>query len=171
MPSAFGHTWLKWPNDVLLGSTAEDAAKVGGILIESVMDEGGLQSAILGIGVNVNQLAGDLPEVPAAAPPPGSLRLFAGAPLRRDDLLVALCTELSTLLSPAVAATTIYTAWRELLATLGRAVTVTLHGGGAAPMIGRAVDVTPAGEIIVEDDSGTRHTFAAGDVSLRNPDA
>lgn len=171
VPSTFGHTWLKWPNDVLLGSTPEEAAKVAGILIESTWAGGGLQSAILGIGVNANQLAGDLPTVPANTPLPGSLRLFAGAPVRRDDLLVALCTELSTLLSPAMAATTIYTDWREMLATLGRAVTVTRHGGGSAPLAGRAVDVTPAGELVVEDAAGTRHSFAAGDVSLRDPDA
>lgn len=170
-PTAFGHTWLKWPNDILLGRKPEAAAKVAGILIESTLAGPALQSAVLGIGVNVNQLAGDLPTAPANAPQPGSLRIFAGSPVSRGDLLVALCAQLSALLSPAVAAGAIRAEWRELLATLGRPVTVTLHGRGSASITGRAVDVTPAGEIVVEDTAGTRHTFAAGDVSLRDPDA
>jgi biotin-(acetyl-CoA carboxylase) ligase len=47
-------------------------------------------------------------------------------------------------------------------------VTVTRELGRTVERIrGVAVDVTPAGELIVEDEAGARHRFAAGDVTLR----
>jgi BirA family biotin operon repressor/biotin-[acetyl-CoA-carboxylase] ligase len=43
---------LKWPNDLYLGSR-----KTGGILIENVLSGGSLLASVVGIGLNVNQLA------------------------------------------------------------------------------------------------------------------
>ncbi len=41
---------IKWPNDILF-----DRTKVAGILIESTISAGAVQSCVIGIGVNVNQ--------------------------------------------------------------------------------------------------------------------
>ena len=50
---------LKWPNDVLLSTHADDesrtAGKVSGILAEAIVSEAGLEAVIVGIGVNVNR--------------------------------------------------------------------------------------------------------------------
>ena len=50
---------LKWPNDVLLSTDADDesrtAGKVSGILAEAIVSEAGLEAVIVGIGVNVNR--------------------------------------------------------------------------------------------------------------------
>jgi BirA family biotin operon repressor/biotin-[acetyl-CoA-carboxylase] ligase len=73
---------IKHPNDVLV-----DAKKVAGILAES--SEG---RVVLGIGVNVNQTAEELPaetETPAT-----SLRLETGGPVDRARLLAAILLEL-----------------------------------------------------------------------------
>jgi BirA family biotin operon repressor/biotin-[acetyl-CoA-carboxylase] ligase len=43
-------TWVKWPNDIIVGNK-----KIAGILIECSWAESGIQSAIVGMGINVNQ--------------------------------------------------------------------------------------------------------------------
>jgi BirA family biotin operon repressor/biotin-[acetyl-CoA-carboxylase] ligase len=46
------HASIKWPNDILVGN-----AKIAGILIENQIDSKGIRSSIIGIGLNVNQIA------------------------------------------------------------------------------------------------------------------
>jgi BirA family biotin operon repressor/biotin-[acetyl-CoA-carboxylase] ligase len=67
---------LRWPNDLMLANR-----KVAGILVQAV---GG--NAIAGIGVNVNQadFPADVAELAT------SLRLAAGRPLHREEILLAL---------------------------------------------------------------------------------
>jgi BirA family transcriptional regulator, biotin operon repressor / biotin---[acetyl-CoA-carboxylase] ligase len=67
---------LKWPNDLVLGHD-----KLGGILIESKTLGNTISFAILGIGLNINQLKARLP--PGAV----SLRLVSG---RQQDLRLIL---------------------------------------------------------------------------------
>lgn len=69
---------IKFPNDVLLGGR-----KVAGILAES--SDG---RVVLGIGVNANQTAEQLP--PEAQTEPTSLRLELGEPVDRAALLAAI---------------------------------------------------------------------------------
>ena len=73
---------IKHPNDVLV-----DGRKVGGILAES--SEG---RVVLGIGVNVNQTADELPA--ETQTPATSLRLETGTPIDRARLLAAILLEL-----------------------------------------------------------------------------
>jgi BirA family biotin operon repressor/biotin-[acetyl-CoA-carboxylase] ligase len=69
---------IKFPNDVLI-----DGRKVAGILAES--SEG---RVVLGIGVNANQTADQLPV--DAQTEPTSLRLVLGEPVDRAALLAAI---------------------------------------------------------------------------------
>jgi BirA family biotin operon repressor/biotin-[acetyl-CoA-carboxylase] ligase len=73
---------VRFPNDVLL-----DGRKVAGILAEA--SEG---RVVLGIGVNANQLASELPERPAT--PATSLRLATGVAVNRAHVLAAVLAEL-----------------------------------------------------------------------------
>ena len=73
---------LKFPNDVLVGGR-----KVAGILAEA--SEG---RVVLGIGVNVNQTAEQLPA--ETQTPPASLRLEAARELDRARLLAAILEQL-----------------------------------------------------------------------------
>ena len=73
---------LKWPNDLELGGR-----KAAGLLAEAHLEGERLAAVLLGMGVNVGQEAADFPpEVAAAAT---SVRLAAGAPVDRADLLAA----------------------------------------------------------------------------------
>jgi len=48
---------VKWPNDVL----QEDYGKLGGILIENIINQKGIEYSVIGIGLNINQKMRDLP--------------------------------------------------------------------------------------------------------------
>lgn len=70
---------VKWPNDILSGST-----KICGILIENMLSGRNIQSSIVGIGLNVNQMQfGELPNV-------SSLKLILGQTFDLDELLVSI---------------------------------------------------------------------------------
>jgi BirA family transcriptional regulator, biotin operon repressor / biotin---[acetyl-CoA-carboxylase] ligase len=73
---------IKFPNDVLVGGK-----KVAGILAES--SEG---RVVLGVGVNANQTAEELPD--DAQTPPTSLRIELGEPVDRAALLAAILLRL-----------------------------------------------------------------------------
>ena len=77
-----GRATVKQPNDVLLGGK-----KIAGILAESSAGR-----VVLGVGVNVDQEVGDLPERPVF--PAGSLALELGRPVDRIDLLVCILEQL-----------------------------------------------------------------------------
>ena len=77
---------IKWPNDVVVGHR-----KIAGILAESRGGDPIVREVVLGIGLNVNQDAGDFsPEVRAAAT---SVRLETGALHERASLLAAVLEE------------------------------------------------------------------------------
>jgi BirA family biotin operon repressor/biotin-[acetyl-CoA-carboxylase] ligase len=73
---------VKFPNDLLV-----DGRKVAGILAEARDDR-----VVLGIGINANIVADELPE--DVDTPPTSLQLATGAPIDRTVLLVAVLEQL-----------------------------------------------------------------------------
>jgi len=90
-----GRATVKQPNDVLLGGK-----KIAGILAESSAGR-----VVLGVGVNVEQEAGDLPERPVF--PAGSLALELGRPVDRIDLLVCILEQLERHYEPWLAEVTV----------------------------------------------------------------
>ena len=79
-----GGVKVKWPNDVYVGDR-----KVAGILIENSIKGNILTSAIVGIGLNVNQR-----NFPPDIPNPTSLKMELGSPSQLDACLEELCTQL-----------------------------------------------------------------------------
>lgn len=73
---------VKWPNDVLVGGR-----KLGGVLCEAARG-----AVLVGIGLNLNHSAGDLPEV---APPATSLRLECGHEVSRGRVLACVADALA----------------------------------------------------------------------------
>lgn len=71
-----GAVALKWPNDLYVGD-----CKIGGILIENSLDGRSIRRAIVGIGLNVNQV-----EFRSDAPNPVSLAMLTS---RRYDVEAA----------------------------------------------------------------------------------
>lgn len=143
-------TELKWPNDVIV-----DGRKVAGILAQ-VIDG----SVVLGIGLNVNQEAHELPAAEQTRVPPGSLYTVDSRARDRAPLLADLLFSLERQ----------YDTWREHeLASLIPFVQVRdfLRGKRVAVdgEVGEAVGITSRGQLEVRI-SETSHLVESGEVEL-----
>lgn len=149
---------IKWPNDVVAAGR-----KMAGVLVERRL-QGGLDRAVLGIGVNYR---GPLPEVDAGALEPVSLDSLVQGPLPPiEDALGSLLRLLEGWLDrvgaePAV----VWGAWRASLETLGKQVTIRRGDGVVAE--GMAEDLDAQGRLLVRDAAGRLVPVDGGDVSLR----
>lgn len=145
---------LKWPNDVMLpdpGAPTE-LAKFAGILAESDPTAG---AVVIGIGINVSMAAADLP-----APGATSLAL-AGANAPRARIIAAVLDELQQGCNRWAVGEPVMPGYRARCATLGRDVEVLTPTG---PVLGRATDVGPDGELVVVGPAGETRLFV-GDVT------
>ncbi|MET0435189.1 MAG: biotin--[acetyl-CoA-carboxylase] ligase [Cellulomonas sp.] len=163
---------VKWPNDVLL--PAADGVdlpgwgahrKAVGVLAE-VAPAG--DAVVLGIGINVDQTADELP-VPSAT----SLRA-AGAPgVDRTALLLAVVGEVVAVLERwqdrggDVAAAGLDADVAAACLTLGRTVRATLPDG--SELRGTAERIDRDGALVVRDLDGTERVLLAGDVRHVRP--
>jgi BirA family biotin operon repressor/biotin-[acetyl-CoA-carboxylase] ligase len=154
---------IKWPNDVVVPLRAGEAVapdeaadagteerKLAGILTERTGD-----AVVIGIGVNANVSAADLP---AGAT---TIRDLVGAVDRRV-FVQRLLEEFHDLASDPES---ILPAWRQLATTLGRRVRVTTRDG---EVVGTAVDVTRPGALVVDTERG-RTTITTGDCQHLRP--
>ncbi len=155
---------LKWPNDVVLDHDGV-WRKVCGMLLDSTLDAAGrLESAILGVGLNVNIPTEQLPVAPM---PPISLQVAAGRPIARRPLLLALLDRLERGYDAADAGHSPWAEWNARLITTGQTVRVSA-AGSAAVLEGLAEGTDEWGQLLVRDAAGRQHVVAAGDVTLRD---
>ncbi|MFC2060769.1 biotin--[acetyl-CoA-carboxylase] ligase [Chloroflexota bacterium] len=148
---------LKWPNDVLL-----KGRKVCGILIESKVQSGTVDYAVIGIGVNVNLRLDDFPDIQLTAT---SLSHEVGREVSRINIIQSLLVEIERLYSILSAGGSMYEEWRESLVTLGKSVRVK---SGEITYEGIAESVTSDGSLLLRDLYGNLSTIVAGDVTLRD---
>ena len=145
---------LKWPNDLLLGP---QGAKAAGILAEA-----GPDFVVVGIGLNVDHRADELPSAQAS-----SLRLsFPSSVVTREAVLGQVLDSFGGWYrrwcdaAGDPDASGLRAAYESASGTLGRTVQVSLAG---REITGRAVAVDANGALVV--DVGTdRVTVSAGDV-------
>ncbi len=154
---------VKWPNDLMIWPK-DGWRKVGGLLLEGGMGEDGrLQHAIMGIGLNVNIPPAQLPD---AAVPATSLLAAGGQSISRLLLLAAFLQRLETRYELADGGQSPQPDWNQRLITLGERVQAT-NLGGERPIMGIAEGTDGWGRLLVRGDDGRLHTIAAGDVTLR----
>lgn len=139
---------LKWPNDVLVSD-----GKVAGVLAERLGDG----AVIVGVGLNVDQTEGELPEGGT------SLRLL-GRSVDRTHLLIAVLDEVATTYRRWQAGIDVAGDYAELSATLGQEVVADL---GSEIVTGQAVSLGASGELVIRDARGEDRVVSAGDVTLR----
>jgi BirA family biotin operon repressor/biotin-[acetyl-CoA-carboxylase] ligase len=145
---------LKWPNDVLF-----HGHKLAGILLEHP----GGAAVVLGVGVNVNQVAADLPE--------GATSLLAevGHSLDREALLAAILNDLANAYDRAdrEGVDWIVPGWRSRSSMLRKPVAFQRDG---ATIRGIAEDLGADGALLVRLEDGTRVSVIAGEVERLRPD-
>lgn len=154
---------LKWPNDVIVPAAEGGWRKLGGILLEGNVLAERLESAVLGLGLNVNIPQKDLPIV---MPPATSLLVESGVVVPRRPLLHTFLQELERLYEAATAGHSPHAAWRAMLQMLGQQVVIHTAAGELVAQ-GVAEDVNAEGQLLVREDNGRLYTIPAGDVSLR----
>jgi BirA family biotin operon repressor/biotin-[acetyl-CoA-carboxylase] ligase len=145
---------IKWPNDVLVGDR-----KLAGILTEMEGEADRVSWLVVGIGINANVDAADLP----TDRPVTTVREEVGDVDRREltQSLLAAFHELTVDLQQVLPA------WRKLSSTLGQRVRVETPG---EKIVGDAVDVRFPGSLIVETAEGTREVTAGDCEHLRPVD-
>ncbi|MCB9009519.1 MAG: biotin--[acetyl-CoA-carboxylase] ligase [Ardenticatenaceae bacterium] len=154
---------IKWPNDVVVRQ-AGIWHKVSGILQEGDFSgDGRLQWAIVGIGINVNIPAAQLP---ASHTPATSLLAASGRPFARLALLATFLQRVEALYDAVGNGRSPHVAWQNKLITLGQPVQVT-QTQTSHSFSGVAEATDAAGHLLVRDDHGQLHTVAAADVTLR----
>ncbi len=150
---------IKWPNDILV-----NGKKAAGILTEMSASMESIEDIIIGIGINANLKAEDLPQ--DARNTPTSLAIELGHPVDRRRLLADILLNLETLYDEVreKGFHPMLKAWKTYSVTLGRQVRVIgLH----ETFSGRATGIDDDGALFVERPDGSIRKVLAGDVSIR----
>jgi BirA family biotin operon repressor/biotin-[acetyl-CoA-carboxylase] ligase len=144
---------MKWPNDVIL-----KGMKLGGILAESKDD-----SVVLGLGLNVNEAAGDFPA--GIAREAISMRMAAGKGFDRGLVLCRILVSFETLYDRFQKEG--FAPFREdvqrRLIHIGKRVII--ESGGTTHE-GTMIGITNEGYLCL-DVGGTERVFSSGDLTLR----
>lgn len=152
---------IKWPNDLLL-----DGKKVCGILSELQLDENGaIDYAVVGIGVNVALKESDFPaELRNLA---ASLNMSLHKDYTCREVLDAILEEFASLYEDWLArgAEAVLPAWRELNCTLGKKVLV--KDNDKVIFSGETIAVDETGALLVRGENGIVQSFDFGEISIR----
>lgn len=156
---------IKWPNDLVVMQNGV-WHKTAGILVEGAFDaQGRLETAVFGMGLNVNIAQAQLPD---AHTPATSLRIAQGAAVDRAALFVRILENLEKRYELVKNGRSPLAEWKAKLITLGNPVHVTNIGNNQT-ISGIAEDVDEHGHLLIRDAKSQRHTVQAGDVTLRAP--
>jgi BirA family transcriptional regulator, biotin operon repressor / biotin---[acetyl-CoA-carboxylase] ligase len=140
---------LKWPNDVVI-----DGRKVAGILIEARQREDDSTGLIIGIGINVDPVGGN---VPAAI----SISEAADRDIDLDAATVAFIERLDARLAEPMDRAAVIARWRELSAhRAGDRVTCALPAGTVS---GEWRGIDDEGRALINDGT-TEIAVSAGDI-------
>ncbi len=144
---------IKWINDLVVGNR-----KLGGILTElSITPQGLVDYAVVGIGINCNQV--DFPEEIAHIA--CSAATVLSKSVDRQSLIDALLAEIHTMTAPPEAVMPQYRADCVILGKAVRAIR------GDTCRNGTALEILDDGALLVRFDDGTTEALNSGEVSVR----
>ncbi len=150
-------TQIKWVNDIYVGGK-----KVAGILAEGVMGAGGLESVVLGIGVNLFEPEGGFPDDIADR----AAYLFEdGASDTRAELAIAFLDEFYALYA-RLGERMYMSEYRQRSYLTGRQVEFERDG---KPFLGVVKDIDGDAALIVALHGGGEARLSAGEVSVKVP--
>jgi BirA family transcriptional regulator, biotin operon repressor / biotin---[acetyl-CoA-carboxylase] ligase len=157
-PIAPGMVSLKWPNDIWLRGR-----KAGGMIAEAVTDSSQrLTSVLLGIGINVNLVALDIPE--DLRPKATSIRIAMGRPCDRIALADALFNLLDTryMETQAMGFAAVRPHWERYSALTGKRVAI-VDAGRRETGVVKGIDADGA---LLLDTGAALVRIVAGDVTI-----
>lgn len=148
-------TELKWPNDVLI-----NGKKVSGILIETTVKGSNIERVVIGIGINLNQLAfqGEYNF------PPTSLKIETGVNIEREIFLAEILNIFEELMiNLQTQPESILKDWRTKCKMIGDKITIT---DGEQSRKGIFYDIDDNGYLLLKRNDVIEKVHF-GDVSLR----
>lgn len=154
---------LKWPNDLLLSGK-----KTGGILCESRLGRGGeLPAVVVGVGLNINNTAEQIP--PELAQRATSLRLESGRGWDRGLLPGTIITQLDAQITRLERGefSAVLAEWHRYDALINQELAWLTPTGEV--ICGIALGPGPDGILQVRDHRGEVHQVLSGDLSLPTP--
>ncbi|MEW6740403.1 MAG: biotin--[acetyl-CoA-carboxylase] ligase [Nitrospirota bacterium] len=149
---------IKWPNDIMVSDR-----KLGGILTEIKADMDRIFHAVIGIGININLEAGDMPdEIKACAT---SIKNESGDAQSRTLIAIEIIKELDRWYSMLLNSgkKPVIEEWLKLSSTIGRAVKVTV---GNNVFTGIAGTIDEEGMLMLKLPDNTVKKISAGDVTI-----
>lgn len=149
---------IKWPNDILL-----NGRKVAGILTELSAELDHIKYVIIGVGIDVNQGAGEFPiELRSVAT---SLKIETGKAWSRAALAVEVLRQLDYDYGRLVAGRFqgIAEEWEQHCTTLGQTVVIRI---GDRRIRGRAESLSEDGALLLRSEHGHLETIMGGDVGI-----
>jgi BirA family biotin operon repressor/biotin-[acetyl-CoA-carboxylase] ligase len=148
---------IKWPNDV-----HARGRKICGVLVESAIEKGVLQYAVMGIGINLAQrdFPGDLEQSAT------SLFLETGEAIAPDDLLSPLLVRLDHWYAKAISRPADVISRWESLSTYARDCLVSVESSGDS-IEGVTQGLAANGALKIRLGSGDVREIFSGEVKLR----
>ncbi|MEW6158592.1 MAG: biotin--[acetyl-CoA-carboxylase] ligase, partial [Verrucomicrobiota bacterium] len=152
------HPEIKWPNDILI-----HGKKVAGVLTELSAELDQIKHLILGIGVDVNLNASDLP--PDVRKTATSLRMETGTAVDRSELAASILRELDHDYARIAAGKfeEVADEWEERCTTVGHNVVIRM---GDRKIQGRAESLNAEGALLIRTQHGHLEQIIGGDVTL-----
>ena len=150
---------IKWTNDLVFGKR-----KLGGILTElGFTPQGGVDYAIIGIGINCCQTAQDFPEEIRAIA--GSLAMAAGREIERAKVAAAMMDALHIMANRLLTEKTqILKRYRRDCITVNQEVVLVR---GEEKRYGFALDIDEEGALVVRFSDGSTESVSSGEISVR----
>ncbi len=149
---------IKWPNDIMVSGR-----KLGGILTELRAEGDRIIHAIMGIGMNVNITAQEMPgEIRETAT---SLRIETGGDISRTRLAVLILRELDRWYEILLreGAGPVREEWLRLSSTIGKTVRVMMP---SETVTGEAIGIDGTGMLLLRLPGGSVRVINSGDLTM-----
>jgi BirA family transcriptional regulator, biotin operon repressor / biotin---[acetyl-CoA-carboxylase] ligase len=149
---------VKWPNDLMCNHK-----KLSGTLIEIQVESNGLIDIIIGIGLNVNSVPHEHPELDKAW---CSMKEVSGNTINRNQVIAALIKSLDKNLKQffSQGLPSFTEEWCAVDYLFNQAITVKEPSGD---IHGTAVGINDCGLLLVKDQQGVTHAVSSGDTSVK----
>ena len=149
---------IKWPNDLTWGNR-----KLGGILTEISANDGKVEWAVIGIGINCRTPEGGFPEEIAQIAT--DLQTASGVEITPQQLCGEILQQLKVLAATGISDRSRWmTVYRKACVTTGKPVQVIAPLGVREAF---ALEVADDGSLLVEYPDGCREWVNSGEVSVR----
>lgn len=147
---------IKWPNDILL-----NGKKLVGILTEMQADPDQINSVIIGIGINVNQVSfpDEIKEIAT------SIMIEKQAEINRAQVIKSILEKLEELYETFLSEgfLPIKKMWESHAITIGKRITARTV---TSAIQGMAEGITDEGVLLLKDDTGLIHKIYSADIEF-----